>query len=304
MVATAVKLASKRRRGIHIHSMLTVPDQPAARRRAARAGSRGAEQDRAGEADRRPAGDRPRRAGAARPGGLLDRRGGEADQAPRRSSSALRYRNGAPLYDKTLQTVLGERPCRVIVVSDRGVQPGAEPTPPGRAERGLESRRWPRPSGSTAAPSAPSPGLRRARPGDPRRHPGQRRRPALGRLPAGHRLRRGRRRPALGRGADGHVERAGERAAAEAPGALEAEPLLQRGLGVPWLFAAAYSAVGFSIYFSLGVVADRGLGLTPLIFLAAGLLFVPRPRSATSRAGRCSASAAAPRASPATPSTS
>jgi APA family basic amino acid/polyamine antiporter len=46
-----------------------------------------------------------------------------------------------------------------------------------------------------------------------------------------------------------------------------------RGLGVPSLFAAAYSAVGFSIYFSLGVVADRGLGLTPLIFLAAGLLF-------------------------------
>jgi APA family basic amino acid/polyamine antiporter len=51
------------------------------------------------------------------------------------------------------------------------------------------------------------------------------------------------------------------------------EGRLQRGLGVPWLFAAAYSAVGFSIYFSLGVVADRGLGLTPLIFLAAGLLF-------------------------------
>ena len=48
---------------------------------------------------------------------------------------------------------------------------------------------------------------------------------------------------------------------------------LERGLGVPWLFAAAYSAVGFSIYFALGVVADRGLGLTPLIFLAAGLLF-------------------------------
>jgi basic amino acid/polyamine antiporter, APA family len=46
-----------------------------------------------------------------------------------------------------------------------------------------------------------------------------------------------------------------------------------RGLGVPMLFAAAYSAVGFSIYFALGVVADRGLGLTPLIFLASGLLF-------------------------------
>jgi len=49
---------------------------------------------------------------------------------------------------------------------------------------------------------------------------------------------------------------------------------LQRGLGVPGLFVAVYSAVGFSIYFALGVVADRGLGLTPLIFLAAGLLFV------------------------------
>ena len=51
------------------------------------------------------------------------------------------------------------------------------------------------------------------------------------------------------------------------------ERVIMRGLGVPALFAAAYSAVGFSIYFSLGVVADRGLGLTPLIFLAAGLLF-------------------------------
>ena len=52
------------------------------------------------------------------------------------------------------------------------------------------------------------------------------------------------------------------------------ESLAQRFLGVPWLFAIAYSAVGFSIYFALGVVAERGLGLTPLIFLAAGLLFV------------------------------
>ena len=59
----------------------------------------------------------------------------------------------------------------------------------------------------------------------------------------------------------------------EPPPGRQADPLLKRGLGVPWLFAAAYSAVGFSIYFALGVVADRGLGLTPLIFLAAGLLF-------------------------------
>jgi APA family basic amino acid/polyamine antiporter len=57
------------------------------------------------------------------------------------------------------------------------------------------------------------------------------------------------------------------------PPGRRADPLLKRGLGVPYLFAAAYSAVGFSIYFALGVVADRGLGLTPLIFLASGLLF-------------------------------
>jgi basic amino acid/polyamine antiporter, APA family len=60
----------------------------------------------------------------------------------------------------------------------------------------------------------------------------------------------------------------------EQPSKPRLEPLLQRGLGVPGLFVAVYSAVGFSIYFALGVVADRGLGLTPLIFLAAGLLFV------------------------------
>jgi basic amino acid/polyamine antiporter, APA family len=66
-------------------------------------------------------------------------------------------------------------------------------------------------------------------------------------------------------GANGNGSQRGEE--------TRAEPILRRGLGVPWLFAAAYSAVGFSIYFALGVVADRGLGLTPLIFLASGLLF-------------------------------
>jgi APA family basic amino acid/polyamine antiporter len=50
--------------------------------------------------------------------------------------------------------------------------------------------------------------------------------------------------------------------------------LIKRLLGVPWLFAVAYSAVGFSLYFAIGVVADRGLGLTPVIFLAAGVLYV------------------------------
>ena len=49
--------------------------------------------------------------------------------------------------------------------------------------------------------------------------------------------------------------------------------MLSRLLGIPFLYATASSAVGFSIYFSIGVVADRGLGLTPVIFLAAGLMF-------------------------------
>ncbi|MBK5233277.1 MAG: amino acid permease [Thermoleophilia bacterium] len=47
-----------------------------------------------------------------------------------------------------------------------------------------------------------------------------------------------------------------------------------RGSAAVWLVAITYASVGFSIYFALGVVAKRGLGLTPVIFLIAGLLFV------------------------------
>jgi basic amino acid/polyamine antiporter, APA family len=63
--------------------------------------------------------------------------------------------------------------------------------------------------------------------------------------------------------------------AAEAPPArLPMRTFTQRWLGVPWLFAVSYSAVGFSIYFSVGLVADRGLALTPLIFLGVGVVFM------------------------------
>ena len=48
---------------------------------------------------------------------------------------------------------------------------------------------------------------------------------------------------------------------------------MRRLLGVPFLVTVAGSSVGFSIYFSLGVVADRGLGMTPVIFLVVGVLF-------------------------------
>ncbi len=57
-------------------------------------------------------------------------------------------------------------------------------------------------------------------------------------------------------------------------GRLPMRALTHRWLGVPWLFAISYSAVGFSIYFSVGLVADRGLALTPLIFLGVGIVFM------------------------------
>ncbi|MCW3003007.1 MAG: amino acid permease [Conexibacter sp.] len=49
--------------------------------------------------------------------------------------------------------------------------------------------------------------------------------------------------------------------------------MLGRGLGQPALFAIVYTSVASAIYFSLGVVADHALGLTPVVFLVAGLFF-------------------------------
>jgi APA family basic amino acid/polyamine antiporter len=49
---------------------------------------------------------------------------------------------------------------------------------------------------------------------------------------------------------------------------------LERVLGVPALFSTAYGNVGSSIYYALGVVAAAALGLTPLVFVITGLLFM------------------------------
>ncbi|HWF32687.1 MAG TPA: APC family permease, partial [Solirubrobacteraceae bacterium] len=49
---------------------------------------------------------------------------------------------------------------------------------------------------------------------------------------------------------------------------------LRRSVGVPGLFATAYGNVGSSIYYALGLVAAHALGLTPVVFLFAGGLFV------------------------------
>jgi APA family basic amino acid/polyamine antiporter len=126
MVATAVKLASKRRRGIHVHSMLTVPTNlplnAEMRQKEAEAQSKIEEAKLIG--GQRVTGHvarvRPGQAGYS-----------VAEEAAEIKAAAivigLRYRNGVPLYDKTLQTILGERPCRVIVVSDPTDKPPAVP---------------------------------------------------------------------------------------------------------------------------------------------------------------------------------
>ena len=48
---------------------------------------------------------------------------------------------------------------------------------------------------------------------------------------------------------------------------------LERVLGTPALFATAYGNVGSSIYYALGVTAVFALGLTPVVFIVAGLIF-------------------------------
>src|ERR1700742_2914138 len=48
---------------------------------------------------------------------------------------------------------------------------------------------------------------------------------------------------------------------------------LARVHGVGALFATAYGNVGSSIYYALGVTAAFALGLTPLVFVIAGLIF-------------------------------
>src|SRR5665648_256398 len=49
---------------------------------------------------------------------------------------------------------------------------------------------------------------------------------------------------------------------------------LSRVHGVGSLFAAAYGNVGSSIYYALGVTAAFALGLTPVAFVVAGIIFM------------------------------
>lgn len=55
--------------------------------------------------------------------------------------------------------------------------------------------------------------------------------------------------------------------------ARQPEPAAGRALSARALFALVYTTSVSGVYFALGVIAHRALGLTPVVFLAAGLFF-------------------------------
>ena len=116
-IVTAVKLAAKRRRAIHVISVVAVPSHLPLD------ASLGEHEEQAQSKI-----EQAKLIGGLRVSGHVHRvrpnQAGHsiAEEARELKASALvmglRYRNGAPLYGKTLQTVLAERPCRVIVVGE------------------------------------------------------------------------------------------------------------------------------------------------------------------------------------------
>jgi APA family basic amino acid/polyamine antiporter len=117
MVATADRLAAPRRRGIHVLSLINVPthlplDAPLE-------AEEGAAQSKI---------ERAKLICGMRVTGHVDRvRPGQAGHVIAEEARDIRaaaivvqltYRNGTPLYGKTLEAVLAERPCRVIVVAE------------------------------------------------------------------------------------------------------------------------------------------------------------------------------------------
>jgi basic amino acid/polyamine antiporter, APA family len=55
--------------------------------------------------------------------------------------------------------------------------------------------------------------------------------------------------------------------------AARSRVVLRRSIGSPILFSIVYTSLASAIYFSLGVIAGHALGLTPVVFLLAALLF-------------------------------
>ena len=116
-LATAARLASRKRRGIHVVSLLNVPahlpiSAPLPR-----------QQEKAQSKI-----ERAKLIGGQRVTGHVQRiRPGQAPKAIIEEAKSIRasaivmqltYRGSTPLYGKTLQGVLGNRPCRVLVAAD------------------------------------------------------------------------------------------------------------------------------------------------------------------------------------------
>jgi len=55
--------------------------------------------------------------------------------------------------------------------------------------------------------------------------------------------------------------------------AAHARVIVRRSIGSPILFTVVYSSLASAIYFSLGVIAGHALGLTPVVFLNAAVLY-------------------------------
>ena len=121
-IATAARLAARKRRGIHVISLLNVPAHLPID------AALPAQQERAQSKI-----ERAKLIGGQRVSGHVQRiRPGQASKAIVEEADSIRasaivmqltYRGNAPLYGKTLQGVLGKRPCRVLVTAD---PPGTE----------------------------------------------------------------------------------------------------------------------------------------------------------------------------------
>ena len=130
MVATAKALAAKRRRAIHVVSLVTVP----------RHLPLDAELDREESAAQAKIERAKLICGQRVTGSVVRVRPGQGAAAIVKSAKALgaaaivmqlRYRAGVPMYSKTLQAVMAKRPCRVLVTaSPEEARAGIVTSPP------------------------------------------------------------------------------------------------------------------------------------------------------------------------------
>jgi APA family basic amino acid/polyamine antiporter len=115
-VATASALGSKRRRAIHVLSLVEVPkDLPLDANLDAEESEAQSKIERAKLICGRRVSGEVERVRPGQAGVRIVERAKEINAAA--IVMQLRYRNGSPLYGKSLQTVLAERPCRVIVAA-------------------------------------------------------------------------------------------------------------------------------------------------------------------------------------------